>query len=53
MRDRITAVDGKLTIDSIPGRGTSVDGTVPDPWQDATPDTAASESRHTPPPAAA
>ena len=35
MRDRITAVGGVLSIDSIPGRGTSVDGCVPDPWQDA------------------
>jgi signal transduction histidine kinase len=35
MRDRIAAVGGALTIDSIPGRGTSVDGSVPDPWQDA------------------
>jgi signal transduction histidine kinase len=29
MRDRIAAVGGTLAIDSAPGRGTTVTGTVP------------------------
>jgi signal transduction histidine kinase len=37
MRDRIAAVGGTLTIDSAPGHGTRVQGSVPDPWLDATP----------------
>ena len=37
MRDRIAAVGGTLTLDSEPGRGTRVEGSVPDPWQHATP----------------
>ena len=36
MRDRVAAVGGTLTFDSAPGRGTRVEGSVPDPWQDAT-----------------
>ena len=36
MRDRVAAVGGTLTFDSTPGRGTRVEGSVPDPWQDAT-----------------
>jgi signal transduction histidine kinase len=35
MYDRITAVGGTLTIDSAPGRGTRVRGSVPAPWLDA------------------
>jgi hypothetical protein len=31
MRDRIAAVGGTLAIDSAPGRGTRVHGSVPDP----------------------
>ena len=30
MRDRITAVGGTLAIRSVPGRGTSVIGTIPE-----------------------
>jgi signal transduction histidine kinase len=37
MRDRIAAVGGTLTLYSTPGRGTRVEGSVPDPWQHATP----------------
>jgi len=37
MRDRISAVGGTLTIDSTPAHGTRVQGSVPDPWPDATP----------------
>jgi signal transduction histidine kinase len=34
MRDRIAAVGGTLAIDSAPGRGTRVHGSVPDPaWR--------------------
>ena len=36
MRDRISAVGGTLTIDSTPTHGTRVQGSVPDPWLDAT-----------------
>lgn len=34
MRDRIAAVGGTLTVDSTPGHGTRVQGSVPDPWLD-------------------
>jgi len=34
MRDRIASVGGTLAIDSAPGRGTRVHGSVPDPgWR--------------------
>jgi signal transduction histidine kinase len=36
MRDRISAIGGTLTIDSTPIEGTRVQGSVPDPWLDAT-----------------
>jgi len=29
MRDRVEAIGGRLTVNSAPGRGTSIDGTVP------------------------
>ena len=35
MRDRIAAVGGTLTVDSTPGHGTRVHGSVPAPWLDA------------------
>jgi signal transduction histidine kinase len=35
MRDRLAAVGGTLTIDSSPGRGTTVHGRIPSPWLDA------------------
>ena len=36
MCDRITAVGGTLTVlDSAPGRGTRVRGSIPAPWLDA------------------
>ena len=34
MRDRIASVGGTLAVDSAPGRGTRVHGSVPDPgWR--------------------
>ena len=32
MRDRITALDGTLSLDTSPQRGTRLHGTVPNPW---------------------
>lgn len=37
MRDRIAAVGGTVTVDSTPGRGTRVQGSVPEPWLAAAP----------------
>jgi signal transduction histidine kinase len=36
MHDRIAAVDGTLTVDSRPSRGTRLHGRIPDPWPCAT-----------------
>jgi signal transduction histidine kinase len=38
MRDRIASVGGTITVDSAPGRGTLVRGSVPTPWLDAAAD---------------
>lgn len=39
MRDRITVLGGSLAIDSTPGHGTRVHGSVPDPWLSVNPPT--------------
>jgi signal transduction histidine kinase len=52
MRDRIAAVGGTLTIDSTPGRGTAVQGSIPSPWLDAGASPTAVARRRTPAPCA-